>query len=54
MQPMNKMIFSNLDNKLDVNFSLLAYQAIVLILVVLPTITTYVSSEIDEFMKQEF
>lgn len=54
MQPMNKMIFSNLDTKLDVNFSLLSYQAIILILVVLPTITTYVSSEIDEFMKQEY
>lgn len=54
MQPMNKMFFSNLDNKLEVNFSLLFYQAIVLVLVVLPTITTYVSSEIDEFMKQEY
>ncbi|MEI4802168.1 ABC transporter permease subunit [Bacillus sp. NPDC077411] len=54
MQPMNKMIFSNLDSKLDVNFSLLSYQAIVLVLVVLPTITTYVSSEIDEFMKQDY
>ncbi|WP_242224820.1 ABC transporter permease subunit [Bacillus cereus group sp. BfR-BA-01380] len=54
MQPMNKMIFSNLDSKLEVNFSLLFYQAIVLVLVVLPTITTYVSSEIDEFMKQEY
>ncbi|MEH6891940.1 ABC transporter permease subunit [Bacillus sp. JJ864] len=54
MQPMNKMIFSNLDNKLEVNYSLLTYQAIVLVLVVLPTITTYVSSEIDEFMKQEY
>ncbi|MDC2867074.1 ABC transporter permease subunit [Bacillus sp. BP-3] len=54
MQPMNKMFFSNLDSKLEVNFSLLSYQAIVLVLVVLPTITTYVSSEIDEFIKQEY
>ncbi|HDX9577134.1 TPA: ABC transporter permease subunit [Bacillus pseudomycoides] len=54
MQPMNKIIFSNLDNKLGVNFSLLTYQAIILVIVVLPTITTYVSSEIDEFMKQEY
>ncbi|CAG9614253.1 hypothetical protein BACCIP111899_03480 [Bacillus rhizoplanae] len=54
MQPMNKMVFSNLDSKLEVNLPLVSYQAIVLVLVVLPTVTIYISSEIDEFMKQEY
>jgi len=49
----NIVITSNAD-RLDPNISFMFYQVLVLIFVALPTLSLYISSEVDEFMKQDY
>ncbi|PES77505.1 peptide ABC transporter permease [Bacillus cereus] len=51
--PVNIVIISNAD-RLDPNISFAFYQVLVLIFVALPTLSLYISSEVDEFMKQDY
>ncbi|AWC32517.1 peptide ABC transporter permease [Bacillus cytotoxicus] len=51
--PVNILITSNAD-QLNPNISFAFYQAIVLIFIALPTISLYISSEVDEFMQQDY
>ncbi|MBJ8027220.1 ABC transporter permease [Bacillus cereus group sp. N21] len=51
--PINLVITSNAD-RLSPNISFALYQAIILIFIALPTISLYISSEIDEFMKKDY
>ncbi|MDP7989612.1 ABC transporter permease subunit [Bacillus sp. MHSD_36] len=51
--PVNIVITSNAD-RLDPNISFTLYQLLVLIFVALPTLSLYISSEVDEFMKQDY
>ncbi|MED0936960.1 ABC transporter permease subunit [Bacillus mobilis] len=51
--PVNIVIVSNAD-RLDPNVSFAFYQVLVLIFVALPTLSLYISSEVDEFMKQDY
>ena len=51
--PVNIVIVSNAD-RLDPNISFAFYQVLVLIFVALPTLSLYISSEVDEFMKQDY
>jgi len=51
--PVNIVIVSNAD-RLDPNISFSFYQVLVLIFVALPTLSLYISSEVDEFMKQDY
>lgn len=41
-------------DRLEPNIQLVLYQAAVLIFVAIPTLTLYISAEVDEFMKQEY
>ncbi|MED1621993.1 ABC transporter permease [Bacillus pseudomycoides] len=51
--PVNIVITSNAD-RLSPNIPFTLYQAIILIFIALPTISLYISSEVDEFMKQDY
>ncbi|PDZ74198.1 ABC transporter permease [Bacillus pseudomycoides] len=51
--PVNIVITSNTD-RLSPNIPFTLYQAIILIFIALPTISLYISSEVDEFMKQDY
>ncbi|EEM11515.1 hypothetical protein bmyco0003_17820 [Bacillus pseudomycoides] len=51
--PINLVITSNAD-RLSPNISFALYQAIILIFIALPTISLYISSEVDEFMKKDY
>ncbi|WP_459501126.1 ABC transporter permease [Bacillus sp. C1] len=51
--PVNLVITSNAD-RLNPNISFALYQAIILIFIALPTISLYISSEVDEFMKKDY
>ncbi|PHD58596.1 peptide ABC transporter permease [Bacillus wiedmannii] len=51
--PVNIVIVSNAD-RLDPNISFAFYQVLVLIFVALPTLSLYISSEVEEFMKQDY
>lgn len=51
--PVNIIITSNADG-VDPNISFTFYQVLVLIFVALPTLSLYISSEVDEFMKQDY
>ncbi|MED0962020.1 ABC transporter permease [Bacillus paramycoides] len=51
--PVNIVITSNAD-RLDPNISFAFYQVLVLIFVALPTLSLYISSEVDEFMKRDY
>lgn len=51
--PVNIVITSNADG-VDPNISFTFYQVLVLIFVALPTLSLYISSEVDEFMKQDY
>ncbi|MEC2391307.1 ABC transporter permease subunit, partial [Bacillus toyonensis] len=51
--PVNIVITSNADG-LDPNISFTFYQVLVLIFVALPTLSLYISSEVDEFMKRDY
>ncbi|MBE7104597.1 ABC transporter permease subunit [Bacillus cereus] len=51
--PVNIVIISNAD-RLDPNISFMFYQVLVLIFVALPTLSLYISSEVDEFMKRDY
>ncbi|MBY0597850.1 ABC transporter permease [Bacillus bingmayongensis] len=51
--PVNIVITSNAD-RLNPNISFALYQALILIFVALPTISLYISSEVDEFMKRDY
>ncbi|MES5894334.1 MULTISPECIES: ABC transporter permease subunit [Bacillus cereus group] len=51
--PVNIVITSNAD-RLDPNISFTFYQVLVLIFVALPTLSLYISSEVDEFMKRDY
>ncbi|MEK4578345.1 ABC transporter permease [Bacillus sp. FSL R12-0074] len=51
--PVNIVIISNAD-RLDPNISFAFYQVLVLIFVALPTLSLYISSEVDEFMKRDY
>ncbi|PFR87598.1 peptide ABC transporter permease, partial [Bacillus cereus] len=51
--PINIVITSNAD-RLNPNISFALYQALILIFVALPTISLYISSEVDEFMKRDY
>ena len=51
--PVNIVIVSNAD-RLDPNISFAFYQVLVLIFAALPTLSLYISSEVDEFMKQDY
>ncbi|WIY63064.1 ABC transporter permease [Bacillus arachidis] len=51
--PVNIEITSNAD-RLSPNIPFALYQAIILIFIALPTISFYISSEVDEFMKQDY
>ncbi|MDM5154634.1 ABC transporter permease subunit [Bacillus sp. DX1.1] len=51
--PVNIRMVSNADD-LNPNISFAFYQAIVLIFVALPTLTLYISSEVDEFMQRDY
>ncbi|MEN1935855.1 ABC transporter permease subunit [Paenibacillus sp. 102] len=51
--PVNVNIDSSV-NRLEPNVSFAIYQAIILILVALPTVSLFISSEIDEFMKTDY
>lgn len=53
INPVDIQIFSNSDT-LNPNISFAFYQAIILIFVALPTLTLYISSEVDEFMKHDY
>lgn len=51
--PFNIVIISNAD-RLEPNIPFSFYQVLVLIFVALPTLSLYISSEVDEFMKQDY
>ncbi len=51
--PVNIVITSNADG-LNPNISFTFYQVLVLIFVALPTLSLYISSEVDEFMKRDY
>ncbi|EEM22720.1 hypothetical protein bthur0001_20560 [Bacillus thuringiensis serovar tochigiensis BGSC 4Y1] len=51
--PVNIVITSNADG-LDPNISFTFYQVLVLIFVALPTLSLYISSEVDEFMNRDY
>lgn len=52
--PVQVNIFSNQDAFIKPDLSLIFYQAAVLVFVAIPPLTMYISSEVDEFMKQEY
>ncbi|MBC6975032.1 ABC transporter permease subunit [Bacillus sp. Xin] len=51
--PVNIVITSNAD-RLSPNIPFALYQAIILIFIALPTISLYISSEVDEFMQKDY
>lgn len=52
--PVQVNIFSNEDAFIKSDLSLVFYQAAILVFVAIPTLTMYISSEVDEFMKREY
>ncbi|CAM4081549.1 peptide ABC transporter permease [Bacillus manliponensis] len=52
--PVQLTVYSNQDAFIKPDLSLVFYQSAILIFVAIPTLTMYISSEVNEFMKREY